>query len=378
MRHLGEEIAVLDGLDGFSGADGRIGRTPASGAEYAHRKLHNFETRKNVLDASEGGNYSGGSSYAPGLPLLPSTVGLAGVGGLADADLVNYSKITNVLPPKKNVIDPSGGANYSGGSSYAPGMPLVVSGDPGLAAMMAPESYDDFAQLDPSVPTIRGGYGRAGLGKVTWPGGVDARGYGRAGLGRTDMYSDFDGLALAEVDRTVGSSLEIEDGRIGRSPATGGEYANRAAHNFETRRNVLDASEGGNYSGGSSYAPGLPLLPSTVGLAGLDAVNPRLIMAIKAYQQLKRTYKNPAQRAFWLRKLRATGFTIPKVQQGMRWLARQRAVQAQAQRAVRRYVPPQARRFAPALPIPRPTQQAARRAAISTARSLAPSIRRMF
>lgn len=312
MRHLGEEIAVLDGLDGVE--DGRIGRSPASGAEYAKRKLHNFETRRNVLDASEGGNYSGGSSYAPGLPLLPSSVGLA---GLADSDLINYSKITNVLPPKKNVVDPSGGANYTGGSSYAPGMPLVVSGDPGLAAMMQPESYDDFAQLDPSLPTIKGGYGREGLG-----GSLIKGGYGKAGLGRTDMYSDFDGLALADVDRTVGSSLEIEDGRIGRSPASGGEYANRAAHNFETRRNVIDASEGANYSGGSSYAPGLPLMPSSVGLAGLDAVDDRVFM---------RTLRYPAQRAAF--KKGASKAQVTKIKGRIRKIARALPKMAPRQKA---------------------------------------------
>ncbi len=271
-----EEIAVLDGLFGLGAADGRIGRTPASGQEYARRRTHNYETRRNVIDASEGANYSGGSSYAPRLPLLPSTI------GLADADLMKKAT-TGVLPPRGHVIDPSGGANYSGGSSHASGMPLVVSGDPGLAAMMRPESYDDFAQLDPSVPMIKGGYGKAGLGAVTYaPGG--GSGYGKAGMGcvgcaptsraslgagHSKGHSPYAGIGLAELDAAFGSTMEIEDGRIGKRPASGREYASRVSHNFETRSNVIDASEGANYSGGSSYAPRLPLLPSTVGLAGL-------------------------------------------------------------------------------------------------------------
>jgi hypothetical protein len=263
-RSLGEEIAVLDGLDGFASADGRIGRRPATGAEYALRKRHNYETRRNVIDPSEGANYSGGSDYAPGLPLGPSSW------GLADSDLVNYSKVTNVLPPKRKVIDPSGGANYTGGSNYGPGMPLVVSGDPGLAALMNPDSYADFAQLDPSVPTIKGGYGSAGLGAARFaPGGGSD--YGRAGLGEghRSSYSPYPGVGLSELDAAFGSSLEIEDGRIGRRPATASQYASRVSHNFQTRRNVIDPSEGANYSGGSDYAPGLPLGPSSWGLAGL-------------------------------------------------------------------------------------------------------------
>lgn len=34
-----------------------------------------------TVDPSDGANYSGGSSYTPGMPLLPSNAGLAGYGG---------------------------------------------------------------------------------------------------------------------------------------------------------------------------------------------------------------------------------------------------------------------------------------------------------
>lgn len=254
MPQIGDEIAVLDGLDlgglDMSPQDGRIGRRPASGAEYARRVAHNFETRRDVIDPSEGANYSGGSSYAPRLPLMPSSV------GLADADLIEYSRVVNVLPPRRNVVDPSGGANYSGGSSYAPRMPLLVSGDPGLADARA---------------TIQGGYGYPGFGDARGP--LMDEGYGRAGLGRYEKYSDFDGVPLAALDAFFGSTISIEDGRIGRRPAAVDQYAKAASHNFQTRRDVIDASEGANYSGGSSYAPRLPLMPSSVGLAELDSMD---------------------------------------------------------------------------------------------------------
>ncbi len=258
MRNSGlaDEIAVLDGLDFaalsadlVSASDGRIGRDRATGREYANVVNAGYQTKDNVIDYSGGANYSGGSSFFPGTPLMPSTV------GLADADLVNYSKITNVLPPRKNVVDPSGGANYTGGSSFAPGMPLVVS-DAGLAANL-----------------IDGGYGKAGLGRLA------ARlidgGYGKAGLGKAsyDTYDDFAGVPLSMLDGVFGSTISIEDGRIGRTPATGTEYAKVINSGYQVKQNVIDPSGGANYSGGSSFAPGFPLMPSSAGLAELSVAD---------------------------------------------------------------------------------------------------------
>lgn len=207
MSQLSAEIAVLDGLDDLYGSsididpnDGRIGQAPATGTEYNKRLMPFVYGRSHVLDASEGANMSGGSSYAPGLPLLPSTV------GLADAEFEAYAQSTNVLPERKNVIDPSMGANYTGGSSYAAGIPLTVSSS-GLAEL------DDLA--------------------------------------------------------AAAKSLDPNDGRIGQEPAYGTEYSRWLMPHVYARGGVVDASEGANYSGGSSYAPGLPLMPSTVGLAGL-------------------------------------------------------------------------------------------------------------
>lgn len=235
MSGLGEQIAVLDGLDAMDPNDGRLGQRRAGVTQYARPKMPGVTFRRNVLDASEGANYSGGSAYAPGLPLGPSSWGLAGLGG-----------IPSVLPQRRNVIDPSGGANYTGGSDWVPGLPLVVS-SAGLA--------DDF---------IRGGYGRAGLGAAFIQGG-----YGRAGLGETASAADED-LAGAAEAVAAAAALSPQDGRIGQTQAQVDEYGRPVMPGVLARSNVLDASEGANYSGGSAYAPGLPLGPSSWGLAGLE------------------------------------------------------------------------------------------------------------
>ena len=230
-QHLGDEIAVLDGLDAFEIEDGRIGRRPATGAEYAKQVGTGLELRRNVIDGSEGANYSGGSSSAPGiLPLMPSSVGLAS--DLADKDLLNYLRTTSTLPPRTDVIDPSIGANYTGGSSAVP-------------------------QDIPLMPSSVGLAGCAG------------------GCGC------YDGVPLSDIDLAFGSLIEIEDVRIGRTPATGAEYAKRVGSSLEIRRNVVDPSEGANYSGGSSSVPEyIPLMPSSVGLAGLDRVEDDVFEAI--------------------------------------------------------------------------------------------------
>ena len=220
MRHLGDEIAVLDGLDGF----GMTPTGPATGRSSPSRYVAPFSTvRRNVIDPSEGGTYGGGSSWAPGLPTMPSAVGLAGIA-------------SGVLPPRKNVIDPSGGALYTGGSSWTGGIPLTPS-NAGLAGGHIPtgraDTYADFAGL----PT-----------------------------GRADTYADF--AALDAYFEAAGSSMTPT------GPATGRSSPSRYVAPFATvRRNVIDPSEGGTYGGGSSWAPRMPLLPSTVGLAELSVAD---------------------------------------------------------------------------------------------------------
>jgi hypothetical protein len=251
---LNEQIAVLDGVMALDPNDGRIGQHRATATQYARRIAPGVLARSGVLDASAGANYSGGSSYAPGLPLMPSSVGLAGFGSMP-----------GVLPPRIGVIDASGGANYSGGSSYAPGLPLL-----------------------PSNAGLADGYGRAGLGSGEYGRAGLGGEYGRAGLGRlAGSNADADLLMVAEtmeIRRTPAPAptpatykapmlpLDPNDGRIGQFRATATQYARQIAPGVLSRSGVIDASAGANYSGGSSYAPGLPLLPSSVGLAGLDAV----------------------------------------------------------------------------------------------------------
>jgi hypothetical protein len=58
--------------------DGRIGQTRARVDEYGRRVMPGVLERSNVIDPSEGGNYGGGSNYFPGGPLTPSNSGLAG------------------------------------------------------------------------------------------------------------------------------------------------------------------------------------------------------------------------------------------------------------------------------------------------------------
>lgn len=241
---LGEQIAVLDGLSALDPSDGRIGQMRARVDQYAKQIRPNVLSKMNVIDASGGANYSGGSAYAPELPLMPSTVGLAGLRGLR-----GFGALPGVLPPRMNVIDPSGGANYSGGGDWTPGIPLVSSNS-GLATAM-----------------IDGGYGRAGLGSAMIDGG-----YGRAGLGSTLSAADEDLAGAAEAAEAV-RGMDASDGRTGQVRARVDQYGRPLMPGVLQRQNVLDFSEGANYSGGSSYPTesAVPLMPSTVGLAGLSA-----------------------------------------------------------------------------------------------------------
>jgi len=208
MVQLAEQIAVLDGLGAIRPgyADGRTGANRAAVDQYGRAVMRGVLNRRNVIDAGEGANYGGGSSYAAGMPLMPSTIGLADMPG--------------TLPTRMHVIDPSGGANYSGGASYAPGIPLLSS-TVGLAAAIGAAggsaADQDLAGAFNALGAIRPGYA---------------------------------------------------DGRTGANRAAVDQYGRPVMRGVLSRKNVLDASEGANYAGGSSYAAGLPLMPSSVGLAG--------------------------------------------------------------------------------------------------------------
>jgi len=230
MRHLGEEIAVLDGLD----------------------NLPNYYATDNVIDASSGANYSGGSSWAEHLPLLPSNA------GLADADLAQYGINAGILPPKRNVIDPSGGANYTGGSDWVPGMPLVVS-NAGLAG--GRPNYDGYPleNLDQFFGSTMGS-DEAIYGEYGSPDGIPEY-YATSGVIDASAGANYSGgSSWAEHLPLLPSNAGLA-GLSGEIPP------------YYATSGVIDASAGANYSGGSSWAPHLPLLPSNAGLAGLDELS---------------------------------------------------------------------------------------------------------
>jgi len=219
-------------------ADGRIGQTRAFANQYARQVGPGTLAKENMIQASNGANYAGGSSWYPGAPTMPASVGLASMGdgygraglgrladgygraglgdgygraglggcagcGGADADLSSafeaYDSVVRQTQPgvlvRDNVVDYSGGANYGGGSSFYPGGPTMPS----------------------SV-----------------------------------------GLADADMDPVLLAYMNAE---------------NPDLPNTTFRNNVIDPSGGANYTGGSSFAPGSPLLVSSAGLAELRSID---------------------------------------------------------------------------------------------------------
>lgn len=285
---LGEQIAVLDGLAAMDPNDGRTGQVRARANQYGRvdfgrngisgfglmnasdgrtgqvrarvdqygrpTKFANVFTKKD-MPSTDGANYGGGSSYYPGGALMPSSVGLASLRG-----------IPGVLPPKMDVLSPSGGVNYGGGSSYADSLPLLPSNS-GLVGLATALIQGGYGREGLGRAFIQGGYGRAGLGAPYIEGG-----YGRAGLGQTLSAVDEDLAAASEAVETA-RQLDPNDGRIGQFRARVDEYGRPVVPGVLDRSNVIDASGGANYSGGSDYAPGLPLMPSSVGLAELQTMD---------------------------------------------------------------------------------------------------------
>jgi hypothetical protein len=156
-RGLAEQIALLDGLDGnfiqaqdqinasnggnWSGGSNYEGSIPLMTSSIGLAGLAGDQdviNQYNAINASNGANYSGGANYEGSIPLMTSSIGLAGdMNGFADSELLayanGYGQIPNTLPERMNVLDASGGANYSGGASFSPGLPLLPS-RAGLAA----------------------------------------------------------------------------------------------------------------------------------------------------------------------------------------------------------------------------------------------------
>lgn len=73
-----EAVAVAIKLDP---TDGRIGQYAARVDEYGRPIAQGVLERSDVIDPSEGGNYGGGSNYYARGPLTPSNSGLAGLSG---------------------------------------------------------------------------------------------------------------------------------------------------------------------------------------------------------------------------------------------------------------------------------------------------------
>jgi len=205
---FGSEIAVLEGL----GEDGRIGQSRAKWDQYSKVVGYNTLFRKNVIDPSMGANYSGGSSWTGGIPLTPSNAGLAGEQDRLEAVFAAFEGDDGRISQqrarpdqyarqvgydtlfRKNVIDPSEGGNYSGGSSWTGHLPLTPS-NAGLAAIGA-----GFADDDP--------------------------------------YPEMTAYMNADGSGTL-----------------------------PTRRNVVVPGGGGLWDGGSNYTPGMPFMASSQGLA---------------------------------------------------------------------------------------------------------------
>jgi len=98
-------LSTLGGLGDMS-TDNYFGIVPEASVEYVKPVLPNVLFRRNVIDAGEGALYQGGSSYAPGLPLMPSSIGLAGLDALVglDKDIKIPKEFKQQFPPEVQAI----------------------------------------------------------------------------------------------------------------------------------------------------------------------------------------------------------------------------------------------------------------------------------
>lgn len=257
---LGEEIAVLDGLDDLGQVFSKdLNRLMA---------IPDYYNAGSQFDVTAGANLTGGSAWDPRLPLTPSNAGLAGADlPPADADLMGAAATLErskgyhrAIPSSYDagaVFDPTSGQNYKGGSSWDPEMPLTppVSGlaqvpDVDLAQVYSanlnrlkgiPNYYAPGPQFDPTA-------GQNLTGGSTWDPRLPLT---PSNSGLADAY---DGHSLEDIDRHYGSTLDKLPSYYAKGPQ-------------------FDPT-GGQYSGGSSWDPRLPLTPSSAGLAELSAVEP--------------------------------------------------------------------------------------------------------
>ena len=287
---LSEEIAVLDGLEipssykargvfdpsmggnraGGSSWDPRMPLTPSNAGlagnadedlqqAYQRAILSSYNAGR-VFDPSSGANYKGGSSWDPRMPLTPPHA------DLARADLEQaYFKATGKSKAISNYYEPgaqfspSAGANTTGGSSWDPSMPLTPT-QAGLASVPDLDLAQVYSKGMRSLKNIPSYYNPGPQFDPT--AGANMKGGSswdpsmpltptQAGLSGT-----YEGHKLTEIEKYYGSTLTAGPAAYGMGPQ-------------------FDPTAGANYKGGSSWNPTMPLTPSNAGLAELMAVEPR-------------------------------------------------------------------------------------------------------
>ena len=219
---MSETIAVLDGLMANPNTQqGYQGRNFLTQAGWVG------QTRN--VSGSAGANYSGGSSFYPGAPTLPSSEGLAGM----EEGWMNDSS------PQTTPQD-----DYAGYLAAFSSSPFVVSG----------YGDDDATQATGyqgrSFSTQAGYVGMTT--NVSGSGGANYSGGSSFFPGSPTLPSS---EGLAALERAFGAAPQISTA----------DQMYRAQSGYMSTN--VSASGGANYSGGSSFFPGAPTLPSSEGLA---------------------------------------------------------------------------------------------------------------
>lgn len=216
------------------------------------------------FDPTAGANFTGGSSWNPKLPLTPSQSGLAG----ADEDLMGAAAVLErnkgyhrAIPSSYNagaVFDPTSGANFKGGSNWDPKMPLTPSVSD-LAAVPDIDLAQVYTKNLRKLKKIPNLYAVGAQFDPTagqnYSGGSNWNPDMPLTPSQSGLASPYAGFALEEVEKHFGSTL----GKLPSAYSLGPQF---------------DPTSGQNITGGSSWDPRLPLTPSNSGLAELSLVEP--------------------------------------------------------------------------------------------------------
>ncbi len=120
-----------------------------------------------TVTPGDGQNFTGGATWAPGFPTLIS--GQYGLAGLSGA--------------QTETVTPGDGQNFTGGATWAPGFPTLISGQYGLAGLSgAGPSY--------TVETVTPGAGQNYTGGASWAPGFPTLVSGSYGLAGAEMGTD--------------------------------------------------------------------------------------------------------------------------------------------------------------------------------------------